>query len=435
MPPFWNSSALALLFSLGILASSGTLFALEVPELRKLTLDPSELATLTRERILVLLHPPVPFTDPEAHKTRESRFVTVLTQVQAPLTRCTEVVTDFPHYPEFMPQVKRTRVKTPAPQRFQVEYDLKFELPVVNLNLNYTVEHFWVAPENLEFYRTAGDIAHIFGRWEFVPLSSGTTLIAYTVWSDTESMGFLVRTMLDAQPDLRIAIPISSAVVVLQAIKERIEGKKSSPPAPASLPRVPRIPYITQSSLPLATLGRLAREGTILFVHPLQWISMRGAPLDLLFVTGMRLAPTPLTTTMARTVSFERYPEFFDQVRRARTKPISNGWEVEWRLKLGFGIFSVPVDYTLRYEWQGERILRYYRIAGDLEYVFGAWEFVPAPQEEGTFIFYTTASQLGEKAPAILKLGNLIPNRQLVVGSSAASVILEKLVEWLEKQG
>jgi hypothetical protein len=305
----------------------------------------------------------------------------------------------------------------------------------VNLNLNYTILHRFSDPKTLTFERTKGDIAHIYGQWEFFPQGTNSTIVAYTVWSDTESMGFIVKTMLSAQPDLRIAIPISSAVVAVHAIKDRVEGKKDLPRDFTNLPRTPRIPLLTRGDLPLPTLKKLSREGTLLFVHPTQWIQREGKPLDLLFVTGVKLSPLPLSPTTGYTTSFARYPEFFDQVRKAIVKEIPNGWMVEWKLKLGFGILSVPIVYTLRYEWlEPNRILRYYRVAGDLEYIYGSWEFLSDPEGKGTLTFYTTASQLGEKAPAILKLGNLIPNRQLVVGASTASVILEKLVEWIGKQ-
>jgi ribosome-associated toxin RatA of RatAB toxin-antitoxin module len=416
-----------------ILPSVG--FAIEVPSLKKLDLDPQELGALLEERSLVILYPPASVILPGDEKSREVRFVSVVAKVRAGLADVTRTVTDFLHYSEFMPQVKKTRVRSDGTY-YEVEYDLRFELPVVNMNLNYTVLHRWSDPGTLTFERIRGEIGHIYGKWEFFPQGTDSTIVAYTVWSDTESMGFIVRTMLSAQPDLRIAIPISYAVVVVQAIRDRVEGKRVTPIMdPKNLPRSPRIPLLTRGSLPFRTLTKLSREGTLLFVHPMQWIQKEGTPLDLLFVTGVKLSPYPPSTTTRYTTSFARYPEFFDQVRKAIVQEIPNGWVVEWKLKLGFGILSVPVDYTLRYEWiEPQRILRYYRVAGDLEYIYGSWEFLEDPEGKGTFIFYTTASQLGEKAPAILKLGNLIPNRQLVVGASASSVILEKFVEWIGKE-
>ena len=44
------------------------------------------------------------------------------------------------------------------------------------------------------------------------------------------------------------------------------------------------------------------------------------------------------------------------------------------------------------------------------------------------------ADEFGKHAPAILKLGNLVPDRQLTVGTSTAAVITEKLGPWIEKQ-
>ena len=51
-----------------------------------------------------------------------------------------------------------------------------------------------------------------------------------------------------------------------------------------------------------------------------------------------------------------------------------------------------------------------------------------------TLTIYTTGSQLGDKAPAVLKLGNLIPNRQVVVGVSSAALIVEKQAAWMAAQ-
>jgi hypothetical protein len=195
------------------------------------------------------------------------------------------------------------------------------------------------------------------------------------------------------------------------------------------------IPLLSEGALAIpadAMLG-LAKMGTVIFIHPTQWFQSADGPMDFVFVTAAVKVKAPLEKVTELSTRFESYKDFFEQIAKVKAKPTPTGFDVDWRLKLGFGILAVPVDYSLRYERKTPLVMPFHRTKGDLTYLWGAYEWMK-PAEDETLVFYTTGSQLGDKAPAIIKLGNLVPNRQVTVGVSSAAVILEKLAPWVEKQ-
>jgi hypothetical protein len=275
------------------------------------------------------------------------------------------------------------------------------------------------------------------GRWEFFPLQDGRTLLVYTQWSDMDSLGFTMRMMFRAQPDLRLAFPVATTTLVVEAIRRRAEGLPVTEPAPVTAPvSQPEIPLLSdpQSPVPLDALRFLSRSGTVIVIHPRQWIQTRAGPLDLVFVSSTAHVKTSAYTAQYYTRQFARYPEFFNQVRQTVHRNTAAGEFVDWELGLGFGFLAVGINFTLTYdEDPNGAILRYRTHAGDIEHVYGAWEWISLGEQESLAV-YTTVSELGPDAPAIMKLVNLVPNRKITVGVSSSAIIAEKIRPWIEAQ-
>lgn len=428
--------ALAVLFSFPVSA-----FALEIPSVAELGAEPENLAKIVGDSKVILLHKPRPISWKDGKKTikRNERFVTGLTVIAAPVTTVRATVADFAQYVKYMPQTETADIVKREAGTTVVEYELEFEMPVMNIGVDYTLEYKDEPNGDITWTLVEGDMDQNVGRYEFYPLAGNKTLLAYTNWNDIKGMGFGVKVLLDAQPDLQIAIPVASAAVILNAVQRRAEGLPLKPAKPKSVDRkTPAIPMLSQGApaIPLPTMRKLARAGTVVFVHPEQWIMTGEGPKDFVFVSAAALVNKPRDFARKYALQFERYGEFFSQVSKVKATAKDDAISVDWRLKLGFGVLAVPIDYTLAYtrvQPADPNVMTFSRQKGDIHFIYGSWEFMePAPDE--TLVFYTTASELGDKASAILKLGNLVPNRQITIGVSSAAIIVENLAPWIEKQ-
>lgn len=428
--------ALAALLTLPVSA-----FALDIPSVAELGAEPEKLAQIVGDSKVILLHKPRPISWKDGKKTikRNERYVTGLTVIAAPVTTVRQTVADFAQYVKYMPQTETADVKQGANGKTVVDYELEFEMPVMNIGVDYTLEYTNEPNGDITWSLVEGDMDQNVGRYEFYPLPGDKTLLAYTNWNDIKGMGFGVKVLLDAQPDLQVAIPVASAAVILNAIQRRAEGLPLKPAKPKSVERkTPSIPMLSKGTpaIPLPTMRKLANAGTVVFVHPEQWIMTDEGPKDFVFVSAATLVKKPRDVVRKYALMFDRYGEFFSQVSKVKATPVGDDITVDWRLKLGFGVLAVPIDYTLAYkrlQADDPNVMTFDRVKGDIRFIFGSWEFMePAPDE--TLVFYSTASELGDKASAILKLGNLVPNRQITIGVSSAAIILENLSPWVEKQ-
>lgn len=402
------------------------------PRLADLGLPADGLAKLVGDGQLVLLHPGRAATI--GGKAREVRFASAAVRIAAPVSEVAAVIRDFARYSEFMPQTEKVTVTKAPDGADRVAFRLRFELPVGGIRLDYTLDHRATPDGGVEWTLVAGDMAANAGRWEFFAVGPQETVAVYTLWSDLRSTSFILRQILDAQPDLDLAIPVSSAWTVAESVRRRVERRNPTPPADATgLRRDPVIPLYSRGDLPEDVLRSLAARGTVLFIHPTQWLATAAGPLDLVFVTAVRPVAASLPEARRLARSFDRYHEFFEQVRGAKVTPTAKGLLVDWHLGIGFGILAIPLKYRLEYVDAGPATMPFRRVSGDLDYVWGAWEWL-ADGDGRTLAIYTTGSQLGDKAPAVLKLGNLIPNRQVVVGVSSAALIVEKQADWIARQ-
>ncbi len=410
--------------------------ASQVPRLQDSGIDFSKISTITQKHQLAILHESKPMEiviDDEKERV-DVRFVSAIATIDAPIEQVRSTILDFSRYKEYMPQLKKSNVRKNDKSGVVVDFKLKFLLPIIKVNLDYTLRYQEEENGDIVWDYVEGDIEGNMGRWELVPLSKNTTMVIYTVWNDMRSMGFWVRMVLNAQPDLEVAMPISTTALVVDALKKELE-KTLKESAPKSMfTKSSRPPQISELGVSATTFKSLAKIGTLMLIHPKQQIPKKEGsdPVDLLFISAGRVVQVPIEKAKAMTLKFDRYHEFFDQVDEVDVKEIGGNIVADWELELGFGVISIGVDYVLEYNWRNKNTLDFSRLSGDIEYIHGSWEWFSLDNET-TLFFYTNASVVGDEAGMILKLANLIPNKDLVLGSSAAAVLAENQAPWIEE--
>lgn len=420
------------MFSAILLLIATPLFATaQIPRMANKDFHPEQLASFIGDRQLVLLHNEQDIPTPAG--SVKGRYVTSLMVVDTGLAPTRRAVTDYEAYPEFLPTLNDVTVSKTEGDTKWIDLQLELRLGVVNPNLYYTLKYRKRQNGDITWKRTKGDISASYGRWEFFPLADTKTLVAYTSWSDFTDIGWTVDTVLWAQPDLKLAIPVSQSAVFMKHLRDQIM-KEAEADTSDSLPRRPDIPLMAQKQSVPDQLTRLTSMGTPMIIHPDRTIRQAsGEPLDLTFVTAIGTIRGPRDKAKELLTRFEKFPDFVEQVSSVSADTTDTGFRATWNLSMGLGILSVGIDYRLAYDWIGDQSLVFHSIGGDLDHVYGALEWQPVTENK-TLFFYTTATQIGENAGYLVQLGNMIPNKQIVIGVSAGALAVEKQIDWANKE-
>ncbi len=144
--------------------------------------------------------------------------------VKAPPARVWALISDYPRYSEWVPQTRKVEVLAETADYKDVHFVLDFKFSVITMKVEYTMRKVERPPHEIRWYLTEGDFKSSTGAWRLVPVDGGQhTLVFYSTWADLESMGWIVRELLEEQPSMEIAMLASTAAMVVKAVKVELE--------------------------------------------------------------------------------------------------------------------------------------------------------------------------------------------------------------------
>ncbi|MFH1463156.1 MAG: SRPBCC family protein [Pseudomonadota bacterium] len=185
-------------------------------------LDPATIAALSAEGPVVAM---------ALDASGRPGLATAAVVVEAPPQAVWDAMAGFAAYPGWVPQVQAAEVRAADETGATVAFELAFDF-FLTIHVDYTLRYRRVGPWRMEWSQVEGDFARNEGFWEIQPYGGGS-LFYYGVLADYSSMR-LLRGVLEAQPALELGLGSSSAAVVAQAVKGRVEGGASgrAPPGP-----------------------------------------------------------------------------------------------------------------------------------------------------------------------------------------------------------
>lgn len=420
-------------FAFGLLLLAGispVTVQASVPSVRNLPVASSSLGSLLESRQLVLQHDPAPATT--GGGTRSVRYVTSVAVVDTTPDAVRSTATDFSAYPDFFPAYTEATVTGTDQSGTTVDFNLNLNMALIEPTVSYRLNFRSHPDGDVTFRRAAGDFRTRRGRWEFLPLASGRTLLAFTGWMDYGGLGWSVDTILWAQPELERALPVTRVATLVDTIRRKAEDPDQDSAGAIPLRDRPVIPAVLADTDHNSTLHTLTRTGTPMFIHPDQFIRDDGDSINLIFTSTVDLVRGSPDEARDLLTNFEKVPDFIRQLETVNATRTDTGFVADWNFDLGFGIASIPVGYRVVYEWEGSNRLTYRRIQGDFKHIYGAYEW-RQQSDTSTLYAFSSASHIGEDAPSLVKLGNLIPNRQIFMGVTLGAIGVENGVNWANK--
>lgn len=372
------------MWSLVLLASSAQAREPEgiFPEIRE-TFDPKELAPILENATVVIFH------EEEGRPT----FLTGILLIHAPFEKVWSVVTDYPKYSEFVPNVVHIKVLERHPdQRSQdSEYMTGFKAGPIELGIVWTLEQHLEKDEHTIWARPAARGEQAFTevnyREVYFPVDESRTIMTYTNYANLASFGRLAKLVFQAFPELQVPTLVSVGTLFPESIKERCEGSRIIV-EPKNIPHDQvRVPP------PLENGGAL--EGLLKRFKKIV-LSRYPDSSGIRFFTSLALVDAPPDRARTVVTDFKNYPAVFKVIERARKlRGDAKAFTVEFLAKYKI-VLPLTFEYTLDYLWNDEQTrlsyslnrLREHTVEGD----WGAWDFQELDGK--TLLSYTSFTDL-----------------------------------------
>ena len=403
------------------------------PMLAALGIKAKQLESLLNGGQFLLIHnkKELSYKKKQVQNTYMARFVSCATLINAPFNEVKQTLRAFDQYPLFIPNVKKLRVRQISQTVKVVDYTMAPKIPLARAKLHYVMEYTFDDAGGINWRAIDGDLSAALGRWELFPINDSQTIAVLTTWAQLENLGMVLGTIMKAQPDLHTMAPAMQASLQVEGTRAYIENKLGT--AAASKLTKFNSPPPSIASRHTDTLNKLSAQGTLLFVHPPETVKTEHGLIHRQYISAGKKLRHPPQRIIPLSSDFNNYPLFFPQYKHVKVKPHKDGMKTDWQIKVGLGIFSISLDYTLDYHWQAPNSLSFKLIQGDIEEIKGRWEWIRTPEDE-TLLFYTTTLSVGKDAPFIIRLTADIPNHQTYSGIFMSTSMVEKQSAWLNEQ-
>lgn len=414
-----------------------------IPRFQALGINADTLDKLANQKITVLVNSKQDLELSSAKKGKtftNARIVTAMTIIDAPVDKVKGVVKDYENYTNVMPRTEKASIIKQYENHHWVEYLLTFKLPVWAIKIKYLFQYTEEDNGDITVQLLEGGGESGASRWEFIPLSHDRTLLVFSNWNDLENSGFFFKTLVQAQPDLKITIPIISATIAVDAIKKQFPTKPLMPigqlntvGSSKNKKILPQVPYYDADEV--EAISQLTGFGMVLVLHPLSDFRDSFGSTKLEYISVIKKVNVPVNASKILTTNFESYVDFLPPLVELDHRKTKKGFETDWYLKLKFGLLALPIEYSMNYAWLGENYLYFYLTQGDIESVYGSLQWYPFKNQQAASLFsYTLAIDIGDDLPVVLSILNKIPRRSLLSGIFMGAMFMENQSQWIEAQ-
>lgn len=153
-------------------------------------------------------------------------------QISSPPEVIWEVLANLDDYEKFAPHTEEVRVLKREGSKGVANFRMKIKFTILSVGVD-TTDEFTLDRDkwSLDWTYLRGDFAGSRGGWNLVPLSDATsegnavkrTAAFYRFHADLRSLGFGVRMLLRAQPEIEMGVISAMAVRFVEALKDRVE--------------------------------------------------------------------------------------------------------------------------------------------------------------------------------------------------------------------
>lgn len=385
-----------------------------------------QIAAIAQDNILIYAHPATKTSLPTFSKQPQpiAKFSTAAIVVPVSSQEVAKTLSNYTQYVGLFPTLKSARVIETAGPVSQLKYRISIPtpIPVLNFNEDVVMQH-QIGQNSISTMVIDGPIPYALGKFEWFNLADNKTLVTLTQWGDlNQPQGFLFKKILNAFPEVKLAIPNGSSAFVLEALKNKYTTKKVTALNAGQLPS----PQLNTAQInKIVQVSANAQQPVSIVLNPVTVPYTHGREV-LRFTTSYQyLNATP--QQLQRWTQPLSYKEIFPkQIKSIKTTTINTqGQDADFKVSVGLGVISIPFDFKMRFSYPKATENNFYANGGDLRYLKGQIQFLP--QGNNTLLKMTTTIKIDEKAPFLLKAARSLPYHEMLPALGANAIFAQKV--------
>ena len=343
--------------------------------------------------------------------------------IDAPVEVVFQTVTDFDHYPDFVPMTEKTEAKKISDNLYQVDYQLNVRLAIISYKINYGVYHYHRPPYRTDWCYAWGEFGKNLGFYELIPTKDGKrTMCFYSVYSEPRSR--FLRAIYSRDPILERLTNVSTATLVMQAIKKEAEkrycqqgGKILRKEKSAHRPILEVLKEDPES------LGKILEQGKLLVLE-------EGPTV---YVTAGALVEAPVSQAWEVITDFTSYPEFVSGVKNVEF--MGKGEKApryRWDIDMDLGIFHYRYSYEAEYEFDPPYFTRWMITRENAGNIEGFWQL--QQENHQTLIFNGSTADLRAMSWLLRALLRIEPTFEYALLGCQSLVNISGVKQEIEKR-
>lgn len=385
-----------------------------------------QIAAIAQDNILIYPHPAIKTALPTLTKNPQpiAHFSTAAIVVPVSSQDVAKTLSNYSQYVGLFPTLKSAKVIETTGQVSQLKYRISIPtpIPVLNFNEDVILQH-QIGANSVSTLVIDGPIPYAAGKFEWFSLGENKTLITLTQWGDlNQPQGFLFKKILNAFPEVKLAIPNGSSAFVLEALKNKFSTKKITALNAGQLPS----PQLSIAQInKIVQVSANAQQPVSLILNPVTVPYTHGREVLRFTTTYQYINATP--QQLQRWTQPMSYKEIFPrQIKNIKTTPSTQqGQDAEFKVSVGLGVISIPFDFKMHFSYPKATENSFYANGGDLRYLKGQIQFLP--QGNDTLLKMTTTIKIDEKAPFLLKAARSLPYHEMLPALGANAIFAQKV--------
>ncbi|WP_179999283.1 SRPBCC family protein [Acinetobacter sp. YH12239] len=393
----------------------------------------TELASITKDQILIYAHPNTQTSIPtrKKHPNPNVKFTSSAIVLPVNEEKVAKTLSQFENFVGLFPTLKSAKILDQEKNITQVQYKISIPTPIPVLNFNETIvfQHH-IEGNSISSLIVDAPVPYGLGKFEWFKLDQNHTLLTLTQWGDlNQPKGFLFSKVLNAVPEAKMGIPSGTHTFLLESIRKKLTAPSSSTLKPGQFPS----DQLTTNQLAkIAQISRIT-EHPVSFVHTPTTVPYQHGAESMRFVTTYQYYSQPVQQLQKWTQPVHYKKLFPRQLKSIGIESLKDQTQLaDFKVELGLGVIQIPFRFKLNFSFPQSNQNNFYAQGGDLKYIKGKMQFDKFQQ--GTLLKMTNAGKIDEKAPFLIRAARSLPYHDVLPTVGANVVFALKVKNEEQKQ-
>lgn len=411
----------------------------QVPDaLSPLNNNVNTLASLTNNGVLFYPHPSKTVqlysydnNKPSTHFNKPVAFVSASVVLNASVTEVKKTLSDYQNYTKIFPKLTTSNVLEQQNNLARVQYRMVIDtdVPVLSFDEKFIMRH-QITGNRLSTWFEDTPIKYGMGDFTWYKIDNNHTLLTLTHWGDLNNMrGLLLSTIVNALPELKVAVPHSVSGYILEALRLHFNGNDKV--KTYQQPNI--VPQWQVSKANQKILQQLVRHSNtypVMYAHPPRKLA---GETNLRFVSSLQRIPSPQPKLNALVFDPKQYPSMIKQIKNVTTTPYKKGVLVNSTIRVGLGVLSIPFNAKIYMQKPTANSAIISAQGGDVRWVEGRMTSYSLGKNT-SLLANTFTSKTDKNAPFLLRIAHAFPYYDYLGSVGTMPVLNNKIKQQLAKE-